>query len=140
MKGGKTIAAVAAIIGLACLLAGLFVVTDPASKSISGLLTGLGAAAFPLGLGNLIWHIAVPQAKRTEQQHKKNIEINDERNTRIREKAGASSNRIVFYMLCTAVLVFGFLGDIRAILILSGIMLLQFFIIVAFTGHYSKQI
>lgn len=140
MKGGKIISAVAAILGLACLLIGLFVIIDPALKSISGLLTGIGAAAFPLGLGNLIWLIAAPQAKRLEQQRKKDIEVNDERNIRIREKAGAAANRVVSYMLCAAILTFGMLGDIYAVLITAGVMALQFVLMVVFTGHYARQI
>ncbi len=140
MRNKKVLTAAMAAAGIACLIIGLFVVTDPALKLLSGMLTGFGAAVGVTGLGNLVLLIAVPQAVREDQQRKKDIEVNDERNIRIREKAGAASGRIVFYALCAAVLALGMLGDIRAVLVLTGVIALQFVMTVAFTGHYSKRI
>lgn len=136
----KAVCAASAAAGIVCLLIGLFVVTDPALKMMSGLLTGLGAAVAATGLGNLIWLIVVPRAKREEQQRIKDIEVNDERNIRIREKAGEASNRIVLYALCAAELVFGLFGDIRAVLVIACILLMQLVLAVALTSHYSKRI
>lgn len=136
----KAVYASSAAAGIVCLLIGLFVITDPALKLLSGLLTGLGSAVAATGLGNLIWQIAVPRAKREEQQRIKDIEVNDERNIRIREKAGEASNRIVLYILCAAELVFGLFGDIRAVLIIAGILVLQLMLGVALPAYYSKRI
>lgn len=139
MKGKKVLAAAAALFGLACALFGLLVLTGDMQKSMSGLCTGIGAAAFTLGLGNLILLIAVPKAVREEQERIKNIEVNDERNIRIRDKAGAMANRVVLQALGAAVLVFGLLGDLRAVLVLTGIILLEFVLIIVLSQRYSKQ-
>jgi uncharacterized membrane protein len=139
MKGKKISAAAAALLGLGCMLVGLFVLTGDAQKNISGLCTGFGAAGFALGLGNFILLIAVPKETREEQERIKNIEVNDERNIRIRDKAGAMTNRIVFYALCAAELAFGLLGDLRAVLVLTGIILLEFVLVIVLSQRYSKQ-
>lgn len=136
----KSIYAASAAAGIACLLIGLLVVTDPAHKMLSGLFTGLGASVAAVGLGNFIWLIAVPKAKQEEQQRIKDIEVNDERNIRIREKSGSAANRIVFYALCAAELVFGLFGDIRAVLIIAGILVLQLVLALMLPAHYSKRI
>jgi hypothetical protein len=136
----KVLAAFAAAAGLACAIIGMFVITDPGVKSISGFLTGIGTAAFALGLGNFIRLAAVPESKRDEQERLKDIEVHDERNIRIKEKAGAAVNRAVFYALCAAVLVFGLLGDVRAVLVITGMLVMEFVLIAALTGYYSKRI
>ncbi len=134
---GKTAYFFTSIIGLACAICGLFVLTDAV---VSGLCIGAGSAAFALGLGNFILLIALPEAARQERQRVKNIEANDERNIRIREKAGAAANRIIFYALCAAALTFGLLKDLLAVLVVTGILLMEFVLFIVFTGRYSKQI
>ena len=138
MKNKKVLTAAAAILGLACALIGLFVITDPVQKGLSGLCAGIGSAAFALGLGSLLRLIMVP-TERQKQAQQKEIEVHDERNMRIREKAGAMANRIVFYVLCAALLALGLLGDLLAVLVLTGILVLEFVLIVILTGRYSKQ-
>ncbi len=137
--GKKVLAAAAAILGLACVLLGFLVLTGEELKSISGLCIGIGAAVGVSGLGNLILLIAVPAAVREEQLRVKQIETGDERNIRIREKAGAMANRVVFYALCAAILVLGLLGDLLAVLILIGILVLEAVLVIILSGRYSKQ-
>jgi uncharacterized membrane protein len=137
--GKKVLAAAAAILGVACVLLGIFVFTGEEQKSISGLCIGVGAAAGALGLGNLILLISVPQAVREEQLRMQQIEVNDERNIRIREKAGAMANRVVFYALCAAMLVLGMLGDLQAVLMLAGVLVLEAVLVIILTNRYSKQ-
>ncbi|MGE5495871.1 MAG: hypothetical protein ACM3S4_11280 [Burkholderiales bacterium] len=137
--GKKVLAAAVAVLGLACVLLGIFVFTGEEQKSISGLCIGAGAAAGALGLGNLVLLIAVPEAVREERLRMQQIEVNDERNIRIREKAGAMANRVVFYALCAALLVLGMLGDLLAVFILVGILVLEAVLVIILTNRYSKQ-
>jgi hypothetical protein len=135
----KVLAAAAAVFGIACLLVGLFVLTGEALKAVSGLCIGIGAALGASGLVNLVLLIAVPEAVRAEQLRIKEIEVSDERNIRIREKTGAMANRVVYYALCAAILALGLLGDLLAVLILVGILVLEAVLVIVLSERYSKQ-
>lgn len=138
--GKKVLAAAVTVLGLACALTGFFVLTGEELKSISGMCTGIGSAAFGLGLGYFIRLVVVPETERIRQARQKDIDVHDERNVRIREKAGAMANRVIFYALCAALLVFGFFGDLRAVLVITGIIVLESVLVIVLSDHYSKQI
>jgi hypothetical protein len=123
--------------GLFCL--GEFVLTAENLKSVSGSCIGLGAAVFCLGVGNFIAKISISKTENQEILRKKAIAVNDERNTRIREKVGAKINQIVVYALSVLVLALGFMGvDVKVILMVSSIFVLELVLAVGLTDHYSK--
>lgn len=124
---------------LAIYLGGFF--SSQEMKQVSGMLFGLGAAAFCLGIGNIIAaKIVSPRIETPEILRLKNIEVNDERNVRIKEKVGARINQIVVYALSLIVIVLGFMNaDLVIILMVSSLFLLELVLLVVLTSHYSKQ-
>lgn len=98
-----------AVFGAILFYIGGFVLTQENFKMFSGLCIGIGAAAFSIGIGNFIGAILISKTKNEQLMQKKNIEMNDERNIRIREKVGAKINQIVFYFIGIIVLALGFI-------------------------------
>ncbi len=132
-------AALAAAGAIGVFLGG-FVLTQPAQKSISGFCIGLGAAAFCLGIGKCIDLLLRSKTESAEITHRKNIEVNDERNVRIREKVGAKINRIVLSVLSLMILALGFMGaDLVIILMLAGVLVLELILAIVLTNYYEKQ-
>ena len=123
--------------GLFCI--GEFVLVAENLKAVSGSCIGLGAALFCLGVGNFIGKIIISKSENPEILRKKDIAVNDERNTRIREKVGAKINQIVLYALSLLVLALGFMGvDVKIILMVSSIFVLELVLAIGLTNHYSK--
>lgn len=141
MKKIKTLlSAILAAAGVVSALIGGLVLTQPPQKSLSGFCIGLGAAAFCLGVGKCIDTLLVSKTESAEMVRRKNIEVNDERNIRIREKVGAKINRIVLYVLSAMILVLGFMGaDLLIILMPVGILVLELVLAVVLTNYYAKQ-
>mgnify|MGYP001165989964 CR=1 FL=1 len=132
--------AIIAVLGTASVYMGGFVFTGEALKSLSGLCIGLGAALFCLGIGNLIGAGIISKVENEELVRKKNIEMNDERNTRIREKVGAQINRIVVYALTVIVLALGFMGtNVMIIIMISSVLLLELVLAITLSSYYSKR-
>jgi uncharacterized membrane protein len=120
---------------------GEFILVQENLKSFSGLCIGLGAAVFCLGIGNIIGTLLIPQTMNEKLTRQKNIEVMDERNTRIREKVGAKINQIVVYALSVVVLALGFMqASIIIILMVASIFLLEFVLTIVLTNYYSKKI
>lgn len=110
------------------------------NKQVSGMCIGLGAAFFCLGLGNFISKIIVKKIETEDIIRRKNIEVNDERNIRIREKAGAKTNQFMIYALSVLVLALGFMNaGIIIILMVSALLILQLIFSVYFSNYYSKR-
>jgi uncharacterized membrane protein len=128
------------ILGAVCLYLGSFVLAGAQVKNIAGQLTGLGAAVFCLGIGNLVSTFLISKSKNEEMARQINIEVNDERNIRIREKVGAAINRIVVYILSAIVLVLGFMGaEVFIIIMLASVLLIQLVLSIVLWNYYSKQ-
>ncbi len=129
-----------AIIGILSFYSGGFILVGEKLKAISGLCIGLGAAVFSLGIGNLIGALFISKTQSEEFTRKKNIEVNDERNTRIREKVGAKINQVVIYALSVIVLVMGFMQiNIIAIIMVSSVFLMELVLAIVLTSYYSKR-
>lgn len=123
--------------GLFCI--GEFILVEENLKAASGSCIGLGAAIFCLGVGNFIAKRIISKTENEDVLHKKDIAVNDERNTRIREKVGAKINQIVLYALSLLVLALGFMGvDVKVILMVSSIFVLELALAIGLTDHYSK--
>lgn len=132
--------ALLAVMGAMVGYIGGFVLVEEKFKMLSGLCIGLGSAAFVLGIGNFIGALIISKTEYEEITHRKNIEVNDERNTRIREKVGAKINKIVVYIITALVLVLGFMGaDAAVIMMISSVLLLQLVLAIVLTNYYSKR-
>ena len=119
---------------------GGFVLNGEKLKSISGLMIGLGAAVFCLGIGNLIGAFIMSKAENEQITRRKNIVVNDERNIRIREKVGAKINKITIYFLSAVVLALGFMGaDVIFIIMISSVFVLELVLAIVLTDYYSKK-
>ncbi len=140
-KSKIRICTLAAVAGAALLLVGLFVLTTEQVKAWSGLCIGVGAAALSLGIGNLLDALLVSKAENERIAHRKSIEVNDERNIRIREKAGATVNRITVFAQSALVLALGLMrADRIVILMASSILLLDLVLAVVLTNYYSRTL
>jgi len=129
-----------AILGALAVYLGMFVFTSADIKQVSGMCLGLGAAAFCLGIGNFIGAQITSKTETLEIQRRKNIEVNDERNIRIKERVGAKINQIVVYFLTLIVIALGFMGaDVVIILMVSSTFLLELVLLIVLTNRYSKQ-
>ncbi|HZK72141.1 MAG TPA: hypothetical protein VFD03_11610 [Clostridia bacterium] len=129
-----------AIVGAVSFYVGGFVLVEEKLKMVSGLCIGLGSAIFCLGIGNFIGALIISKTENEEFLHKKNIEVNDERNTRIREKVGAKINQIVVYALSLIVLAMGFMQiNIIAIIMVASIFLLELVLAIVLSNYYSKR-
>ena len=70
------------------------------SNQINGIFIGVGAALAVLGAGNLVGKYFAKAVETPEIKKISLREENDERNIRIREKAGWNTCRIMTYILC----------------------------------------
>ncbi len=129
-----------AVIGVSSFYYGEFVLVEEKSKMISGLFIGLGAAIFCLGIGNFIGACIITKTENEEFTRKKNIEVNDERNTRIREKVGAKINQVVVYVLSVIVLSMGFMQvNVIAIIMVASVLLLELVLAITLSNYYSNK-
>ena len=128
-------------IGAISVYIGGFVLVEEKLKMLSGLCIGLGSAVFCLGIGNFIGALIISKTENEEMTHRKNIEVNDERNMRIREKVGAKINQIVIYVISVIVLALGFMGvDVVIIIMISSVLLLELVLAIVLSNYYSKKI
>lgn len=126
--------------GASSLYYGEFVLVEKQVKTISGLCIGFGSAIFCLGIGNFIGAFVITKTEYDDLARKKNIEVNDERNTRIREKVGAKINQVVVYALSVIVLAMGFMQvNIIAILMVVSVLLLELVLAITLSNYYSKR-
>lgn len=127
------------ISGIILFLISLFVFTTDEMKAYSGLSIGLGAACFGLGIGWFIqsWGIS---AKRFEQiERQKTIEVNDERNTRIRERTGYMVTRVMNYILSAFIVVITLLGAEPGIIFMAiGMLVIELALVIYFSNRYAR--
>lgn len=129
-----------AVIGALSFYYGWFVLVDEKFKTVSGFCIGLGAAVFCLGIGNFTGALLISKTENEKLTRKKNIEVNDERNTRIREKVGARINQVVVYALSVIVLAMGFMQvNVIAIIMVSSVLLLELVLTIALSSYYSNR-
>ena len=140
MKKAKWYYLILAVAGFTALCLGKFVLSGEDVKQISGFCIGLGAAAFVLGIGNFIGGIVIAKTGTEETLRQKNIEVNDERNTRIREKVGAKINQIMVYTFNVIILLLAFMGaDLWILFMMIALIMAQLVLAVALTQYYSKR-
>jgi hypothetical protein len=126
--------------GAALLVLGKTVFAAESVKQIAGMCFGLGAALFALGLGALIGKVVTEKTITPEIARQKEIDVNDERNVRIRERVGARINQIMIYLLSALVLILGFMGaDLWIILAVTSLFVIELVLAIVLTDHYSKE-
>ncbi|MBL4931946.1 hypothetical protein [Clostridium paridis] len=128
------------ILGVAMLLLGKFIMADENVKNISGICLGFGSAFFVLGIGNLVGNFFTTRLEDEKLKKLKDIEVNDERNIRIKEKSGYMVSKIMNFIICILVLALGFMNADRLVLILvSSLLLIEGILFISFSNYYSKR-
>jgi uncharacterized membrane protein len=117
-----------------------FVFISGEMKAYSGLSIGLGAACSGLGIGWFIQSMVV-SAKQFEQiERQKRIDVNDERNTRIRERTGYMVTRVMNYVLSVFIVLITLLGANRTIIFLAvGMLVIELGLVIYFSNRYAKM-
>ena len=131
---------VLSIAGVVLLFIGGLVLTAEKYNMISSLCIGFGSAMTAIGIGNLIRSFMVSKMEDENTKRFMAIEMNDERNIRIKEKAGYMVSRIMNYMICVLVLALGFMNVDRMIIIMVALLLLtEVILVIIFFNYYSKR-
>ena len=105
------------------------------------LLFGFGFALIILGFSNLLSQFVVSKTETEETMKVKRVEENDERNIRIRERAGFRTSQIILGALCICALTSAFANfELYVTLIFVGLILLQGILSVGFQMYYGKRI
>ena len=137
---------IAFILGLAALMAAI----NQTDNNIGGILFGLAGCGLGLGFGtvfNYIYWSASKNKKRYEELlKKKNIEVNDELNQKIKDKAGRITDTIGLAVIITLILtltLFEALGFMTSgyvtVVILSFYLLVRFIIYIVVFNSVRKE-
>lgn len=126
------------VFGAVLIIFSLIFLKDEAYKMINGILLGVGAGAIGLAFSNLFiidWYRKHPNEKQQDE-----IEIKDERNEAIRNKAKAKSADIIQWVVIVAALITCLTGlPLWVTLVLIGIFLLKNIIEMAFMSKYNNE-
>lgn len=126
--------------GAFLLVAGGLIFTSDSQKTFSGYCIGVGAALTVLGAGWLADSFFVSVRETEEIQKIKKIEMNDERNVRIRERAGATVARIMNYVLTAFVVILGLTGAQPHVIVMAACLLvIEFILTVCYSNYYSRR-
>lgn len=126
----------ALLIGVSLLLEG-----SALPKMVGGLLLGFGSATLSGGIGVFVLLVFLPEATFNARVAAKRIEHRDERNRMLLSKAGASVNSFMAAMLVGAIVVFGFLGVVRVVLVdLAALLVVQGIALVVCFNCYAKKL
>ena len=123
--------------GAACLLlSGIL----PLAEFPAQLLFGFGIALMILGFSNLVSQLIVSKTETEETVKVKRVEENDERNIRIRERAGFRTSQIILGALCICALTSAFANfELYVTLLFVGLILLHGILLVGFSIYYEKR-
>ena len=112
----------------------------PLAEFPAQLLFGFGFALIILGFSNLLSQFVVSKTETEETMKVKRVEENDERNIRIRERAGFRTSQIILGALCICALTSAFANfELYVTLIFVGLILLHGILLVGFSIYYEKR-
>jgi len=112
----------------------------PLAEFPAQLLFGFGIALMILGFSNLLSQLIVSKTETEETMKVKRVEENDERNIRIRERAGFRTSQIILGALCICALTSAFANfELYVTLIFVGLILLHGILLVGFSIYYEKR-
>ena len=126
------------LFGILALLAGVAALAAAFifQGNMIGICFGIGGAGCALGLGNIISHFYWSSEKNKKRYaeilENKSVEVNDELNSKIRDRSGRITCNIGFAAVCLAVILLeileglGFIsGSYLTVMILCGFLLFQ---------------
>ncbi|RBQ24694.1 MAG: hypothetical protein ALMCE001_11680 [Methanocorpusculum sp. MCE] len=111
------------------------------STSLNGACYGVGAALIALSVGNLIGKSVVKSVETPDVRKMKEIEMNDERNIRIRERAGWNTVRIFTPVLCFLTLAAALIGvELYVTLAACGLVVFLAALSIGSQIYYDKRL
>ena len=112
----------------------------PLAEFPAQLLFGFGIALMILGFSNLASQFVVSKTETEETVKVKRVEENDERNIRIRERAGFRTSQIILGALCICALTSAFANfELYVTLLFVGLIILHGILLVGFSIYYEKR-
>ena len=113
----------------------------PLAEFPAQLLFGFGIALMILGFSNLLSQLIVSKTETEETVKVKRVEENDERNIRIRERAGFRTSQVILGVLCVCALTSAFANfELYVTLIFVGLILLHGILLVGLSIYYEKRL
>ena len=112
----------------------------PLAEFPAHLLFGFGIALMILGFSNLVSQFVVSKTETEETMKVKRVEENDERNIRIRERAGWRTSQVILGVLCICALTSAFANfELSVTLLFAGLIILHGILSVGFSIYYEKR-
>lgn len=140
MRNKRVLFILQAVLGITSILVGSFVFTSDTVKMLSGLCIGFGSAILALGIGLFIQSFIFSDSEYEKVKRLKAIEVNDERNIRIREKTGYIVAKIMNYVLVAFILILGFMRVDKLIIIMAAsLVIIEFILVVIFSNYFAKE-
>lgn len=124
------------ILGAAALIFGLISSKLLDNSLISGFSTGLGIVV----LSSALTRIATALATSEQKQKELEIELKDERNSAIREKAAWSTCKVLLPTMGVAALALALSNQFIGACVIAGIILVYSVSLAAFSTYYSKRL
>ncbi|WP_434655277.1 hypothetical protein [Thermoanaerobacterium thermosaccharolyticum] len=128
-----------ALVGMAIFLMGVILLKNNAERYISGLCMGIGAGLFIIFVRKVEAYVV--EKKYPDIRRHIEIEINDERNTVIRDKAGAKTNQIMSYLLLILTITFDFMNvSLYIVFSMVALIVIQVVLFIIFSNQYNKKL
>lgn len=137
MKKRSFVNVATVVIGI-CLIAASFLFRSEDMKTISGVVIGVGAGLFGMGIANLLMRRI--ERNNPELEKIKKIEENDERNTMIRQRAKAKAGDITQWLIMViAYITILISAPIWVTLAVVAVFLAYYILMLYFMGRYQKE-
>ena len=131
----RKIGAVVAVIGVAVLALGLFLMSRM-SEALPGILVGLGAGALGAGLSGALTDVL---SRKYPDMAGKTVEQQDERNVAISNRAKARAYDLMVYVFGALMVTFALMNaSVTMILLLIGAYMIVVACRIGFAVHYNK--
>ena len=132
-KGGLRIA----ILGMALLALGLFLIKRMEGSALPGVCIGLGCGALGHGLGSMYANFVARRHPEVARQVA--VEQQDERNRAVNDRAKARAYDMMIYVFGALMVAYALMNaDLTVVLMLVGAYLAIVACCIGFTVHYNK--
>lgn len=128
------------VTGIILFTVGFTILSPEEYSRISGVFIGIGIGLAVMSFSLLLTSILNSRLP-DDIKKIKEIEVNDERNALIREKAGYKTCIAMSYVLCIFIIAIGLIGaDLEIILMAIAVLAIQFILIIYYSNKYSKTL
>ena len=124
------------VIGILLMAGGLYYGKSSGENQLSSVATGIGIVLFGIAIGKLATLLVMTP----EGQKKQDIDLKDERNVAIREKAAWKTNNIMITVLSVIGFALVFSDNLFAAILVVCAIMIQSVSIVVYSNYYSKKL